>query len=96
MEPYVWAIAKTMVQSLFRAGHDKIILDATNLTSLRRAQWNSPEWKVVYKEFDTERQECIERAMLTHQEYLIPVIHRMHKSREPLSEFERLNLYNGA
>ena len=30
-EEHVWAIAKTMVNSLFIAGHDKVIVDATNI-----------------------------------------------------------------
>jgi len=38
-EPFVWAIARTMVISLFGAGHQKVILDACNTTRKRRDDW---------------------------------------------------------
>ena len=38
-EPFVWAIAKTMVRALFEAGHDAVVLDACNATAKRRADW---------------------------------------------------------
>ena len=44
-EPIVWAIAKYMVRALFLAGHDRVILDATNITRKRRDEWISPLWQ---------------------------------------------------
>lgn len=45
-EPYVWAIAKTMVKSLFLAGNTTVVVDATNLTEESRSFW-APEPVVV-------------------------------------------------
>jgi len=47
-------IAKYMVQSLFLAGHDTVILDATNTTAQRREEWDSTDWNVEYKLFETD------------------------------------------
>jgi predicted kinase len=38
-EPMVWAVAKTMVRALFMAGHEVVVLDATNTTRARRSEW---------------------------------------------------------
>ena len=35
-EPFVWATARTMVNAMFIAGHQHVILDATNTTRKRR------------------------------------------------------------
>lgn len=63
-EPFVWAIAKTMVRALFLAGHDTVILDATNTTSARRADWVSRSWKRRFVIFGTpdDTMICLERA----------------------------------
>ncbi|MDR3560487.1 MAG: ATP-binding protein [Negativicutes bacterium] len=44
-EPFVWAIAQTMVRALLKDGHD-VIVDATNTTRERRRMW-----KQIAKEF---------------------------------------------
>lgn len=82
-EPMVWTIARYMVESLFLAGHDKIILDACSHTEHRRKAWISSKWELYIKLFDTSVEECIRRAKLNNQEYLIPVIQRMSKEWEP-------------
>lgn len=82
MEPYVWAIARTMVRSLFLAGHTRVILDATNITERRRNEWKSSDWTLEFKNFHTPKYECIQRAKDSNTEYLIPVIERMHKEME--------------
>lgn len=76
-EPYVWTIAKTMVLSLFLAGHDQVILDATNATKSRREQWLSTEWKTRCVVFDTPADICLERA--GENAGLVGVITRMSK-----------------
>ena len=45
-EPFVWAVAHLMVESLFEAGHSTVILDATNISRRRRRGWrtNSARW----------------------------------------------------
>lgn len=49
-EPYVWAIARTMVASLFEAGHRRVILVACNITRKRRDEWRGP-WLRVFADF---------------------------------------------
>jgi len=87
-ESYVWAVAHTMVESLFIAGHDYIILDATNVSRRRRSEWKDKRWDTFYKVILTPKEECIRRAV--EQEYpdLVPVIERMSKSFEPVGEGE--------
>lgn len=87
-EQFVWAIAKAMVRALFISGHDTVILDSTALTKYRRKEWKSKKWIREYKEFDTSKEECIKRAKDTDQEYLIPVIEKMNKDREKISQNE--------
>lgn len=87
-EPFVWAIAKVMVRALFISGHDTVILDSTAITKFRRNDWKSNEWVRLFKEFDTSKEICIERAKATNQEDLIPVISRMNKDRDPITDDE--------
>ncbi len=77
MEAMVWAIAHIMVEALFQAGHKDVIVDATNHTERRRAEWCSWEWATKLHIVDTPVETCIERAILTNQEYLKPVILKM-------------------
>jgi predicted kinase len=87
-EELVWAIAKLMVRALFIAGHDTVILDATNTSRKRRLRWKSRSWIRFYKEFDTSKEECIRRARDGGKELLVPVIERMAKEQEPIGEDE--------
>ncbi len=94
-EPYVWAVAKTMVRALFLAGHSKVILDATNITQKRRDEWLDDRWSTQYHIIDTPVLECIARATGEGDMSIIPVIERMAASYEPLaddrcSNFEQL------
>lgn len=77
MEPYVWAIAKTMVKSLFLAGHGFVTLDATNTTQKRRDQWYSGDWDVELVIVNTKMDECLRRAEAEQDWQIIPVIRRM-------------------
>lgn len=78
-EPWVWAFVYTMVDALFIAGNDTIIIDATNTTEKRRREWREkfPNAEVEFKVFDTSPEECKRRAIDTKQGDLLPVIDRM-------------------
>lgn len=77
MEPLVWATAHIMVESLFAAGHTDVTLDATNHTVKRREEWMSDAWSTVLHPVNTPMETCLDRAVTTNQQYLIPVIKRM-------------------
>jgi len=84
-EPFVWASAKLMVRALFLAGHDLVILDATNVSVKRRTEWFNPaEWACYFKVFDTPAQVCRERASVEGDEAIVSVIDRMAKEFQPL------------
>jgi predicted kinase len=87
-EPFVWAIAKTMVHALFLAGHAVVIVDATNVSRKRRDDWKSRKWATRFKVFATDKGECIRRAEATGRPDLIPVIERMASEQEPLAAGE--------
>lgn len=76
-EPMVWAIARYMVTALFMAGHDTVILDATNITVSRRDEWISREWTTALHVIPTTRDECVRRALDQDDMYIVPVIDRM-------------------
>ena len=77
MEAFVWASAHLMVESLFEAGHEEVVVDATNHTKRRRDEWINPKWAVQIHMVPTSAEECQRRATATNQEYLIPVITKM-------------------
>ncbi len=85
-EPFVWAIAKTMVHSLFIAGCPVVILDATIGTRKRRAEWKSKDWKTCFQIIDTPKDECLRRA--EGDDEIRPVIERMAAEWEPLGDDE--------
>lgn len=85
-EPFVWAIAKVMVRALFTAGHDIVVLDATNTNKLRRKEWVCSDWETKYKLFNTSKEDCIYRAH--DREYLIPVIENMAEKWEDIDPEE--------
>jgi len=87
-EPFVWAIAKTMVRALFLAGHGVVILDATNNTRKRRDMWVDEQWDTFWKVIDTGKDTCIARARETDREYIIPIIEKMALEHEPLNSDE--------
>jgi len=76
-ERMIWTISYYMVGSLFLAGHDHVILDATNLTVARRKEWISEKWQVKYKVFKASEKTCIDRAKKGGKHYLINVIKTM-------------------
>lgn len=87
-EGFVWATVQAMVKALLLAGHDTVILDATNGTRKRRDEWKSQEWITIYRLVDTSKDICVARAIETDRLDLIPVIERMASQWEPLGEDE--------
>jgi predicted kinase len=87
-EPFVWAIARTMVQALFLAGHQEIILDATNVSLERRKQWIDKRWTTLFHVIDTTGSVCKLRAENSGRPGLIAVIDRMEEAWQPLGKDE--------
>lgn len=88
-EEFVWSIVFCLVRSLFLAGHTDVIVDATNTTKLRRDPWvmkfeKSCVIKWIY--IDTDKDECIKRAMAAKDDVIIPVIMRMADQFEPIDD----------
>ena len=94
-DPMVWTVATYMVRALFLAGHDHVILDATNLRAVLRKQWDTPDWITTVKIFSTSATTCKERAIASGQEYLWPVIDRMVQDAELLENAHDLHLRPG-
>jgi len=76
-EPMVWVMAKYMVQSLFLAGHDIVILDATNTTKKRRDEWIDKMWVREFIFIPTLSHVCLDRATAEGDEHIIPIIIKM-------------------
>lgn len=84
-EPLVWAHVKIMVRALVLAGHEYLILDATNIGKIARDSWISDSWDRTFKVFTTPYEICIKRAEESNRLDLIPVIRRMTREYEPIS-----------
>lgn len=82
----VWAAAHVMVEALFSAGHQYVILDATNMKRRYRDAWQNMMWTVLFKVFDTPVETCLERVI--DNLALAEAIRRMHEAAEPLEEDE--------
>ncbi len=76
-EPYIWAIAKTMVVSLFHAGHNTIILDACNTSYKKRDEWLEPDWMTRFHLVKTTENECVRRAKINLDQEILPIITKM-------------------
>jgi len=87
-EPLVWSVAIVMVRALFLAGHDNVIVDATNNTRKRRDFWKSEQWTRKFVPIRTPAYKCKARAMAANDNEIIPVIDRMVLEREPLEDNE--------
>lgn len=87
-EPEVWRLTRLMVEALFQAGHQTVVLDATNVTRKRRDAWRSDNWRVRFVVFPADKWTCQARAVMTNQDYLLPVIDRMAGAYEPLTPQE--------
>lgn len=77
-EPYVWAIAYTMVEALRLAGHDHIVVDATHVSAKRREQWSERyPGAVQLRIIEASPEECARRAKLEGDDEILPIIERM-------------------
>jgi predicted kinase len=89
-EPFVWATAKAMVRALFLAGHNRVILDATNTTRKRRDEWRSDGWATFFKQMDATKKDCYARAHEAGDAEIVFVITRMAEQFEPLADDEEV------
>ena len=91
-ELMVWTIAKYMVRALFLAGHDTVILDATNTTRKRRDEWQPTRDKIWdetrFKVIDTSEAVCVNRAI--ESDFPTNVIRKMSLFSQPLQPDELL------
>ena len=93
-ESFVWAIAKTMVRALFSAGHNTVIVDATNTTRKRRDEWKSVAAVRKCKMFLCDTGQAKQRAAEQYpadqacREGLLAAIDRMAAEFEPPSPDE--------
>lgn len=78
-EKLVWTVARFMVDALFLAGHDRVILDATSTSKWMREAWLSTSWEVWVKYFPMHVTECQRRAVECDMRDLLPVIERMQR-----------------
>jgi len=78
-EPVISVFEEYMVKSLFIAGHDTVIVDATHLRPEYIERWQKSKlWEVQFEYFTgVPVEECIRRARENGREELIPVIKRM-------------------
>jgi len=78
-EPVISVLEEYMVKSLFIAGHDTVIVDATHLRPEYIERWQKSKlWEVQLKYFTgVPVEECIRRARENGREDLIPIIERM-------------------
>jgi len=88
LEELVWMIAKWMVKALFLAGHEQVIVDATNMTRKRRDAWRSEDWDVRFRPIHTSAAECLRRAEAQNDAEIVPVIERMANEWQPLEPDE--------
>lgn len=93
-EPMVWAIARYMVAALFEAGHDDVVLDATNTTVKRRDEWVDKRWRRMFVPMAADETECLARAARLNDSYIVPIIEKMaaqyeHPTSEEIREWEK-------
>lgn len=84
-EPFVWAISVVMVRALFLAGHNTVIVDACHGTKKRRDFWINHfgyEFKVEFACLLTSADTCIQRARISRDFDIIPVIERMEREQD--------------
>ena len=98
-ERILWGHVWCMVRALFLAGHEEVILDATNTTRKRRDECvkegqdfiGDPAlltWLTVFQTIPTEEHECINRAISAEDEQIVPVIQKMARQFEALGQDE--------
>lgn len=83
VEPYISAIKSTMIKTLL-LGDFEVIVDGTHTTERSIKQILQIDKNAQFIVFDTDLKICKERAKLTNQEDLLPVIDRMASQIEQL------------
>jgi predicted kinase len=76
-EDMVTVIETYMVNSLFLAGHDTVIVDATHLKQEYIDRWNYGDWDLQTHIIDTPAEVCIERAKAIGNWDLVSIIEAM-------------------
>lgn len=92
-EPLVKVIDDLMIRTLFHTGYTTVIVDETNFSKAARQRRISPDWDTSFVVVDTPPDVCKERAIITGQDYLLPVIDEMHARYEPLGPEEKVFAY---
>lgn len=87
-EPMVKTLSLYMIRSLFIAEHTVVICDETNYSSAARHALQSEDWRTKFYEVKTSPEVCKQRAILTDQPDLLPVIDEMYGRYEALTEDE--------
>lgn len=85
LESHVWAIAETMIFSLFKAGHKTIFFDST-ANSIERRKWliRPKYWSTKFYYCNAPASKCVYRARVAGDDLMIPVIENMgEKFEEP-------------
>lgn len=88
-EPMIHAVTHYMLRALFITGHEIVICDETNYSIQAREKLRSKMWDTEFYVVDTPVSICKERARLTNQVDLIPVIDAMAKRYQPLGRGEQ-------
>ncbi len=89
-EPMVKTMSLYMIRALFESGHETVICDETNYSRAARNALLDDGWNTVFYPVLTPPEVCIERAYLTHQPDLVPVIRSMWARYEPLGPDEEV------
>lgn len=89
-EAMVWVMTEYMIRALFLAGHDTVILDATNITRERRDKFRSKRWIRWFYELSTDNETCCQRAITSGKDFLLPIINDMDVKREAITTDELL------
>ncbi len=90
-EHLVLPTARTMVRTLFFAGHQRVIFDSVNTTRALRDFWKPSDdlhWDRTYHVVPTDADTCRRRAVQSDREYLCQVIDRFEASYELVGDDE--------
>lgn len=89
-ENYVWTVARTMVDALFHAGHNMVIVDACSISKSHRYRWFSSSWTTRLALFDVSPQTCKFRAIQLGDQIILPFIEQMSNEWEEPSPPEEI------
>ena len=85
-EPIVWVLVEYMISSLFIAGHNTIILDATNNTQKRRDKWiefcKNKGYEIEFNYINTNKNICLERAISNSDTEIMSIIEKQAQEKD--------------